>query len=98
MTSAKEILDKIQQQIEKSDISDSYQTKGEVIEVKDGVALVAGLQQVRFSEAVTFENGTKGLVLDLLPDQVGVLILGNPESIVQGEMVKTTGEVFSVGV
>lgn len=98
MTSAKDILRDIQAQIEKSDIGDSYQTKGEVLEVKDGVALVAGLQQVCFSEAVTFENGTKGLVLDLLPDQVGVLILGKPESIVQGEMVKATGDVFSVGV
>lgn len=98
MTSAKEILSKIQNQIENSTIGDSYQTKGEVLEVKDGVALVAGLQQVRFSEAVTFENGSKGLVLDLLPDQVGVLILGDPEKISQGEMVKATGKVFSVGV
>lgn len=98
MTTAKDILDKIHQQIEQNDIGDSYQTKGEVVEVKDGIALVAGLQQVKFSEAVEFENGLTGLVLDLLPDQVGVLILGNPESVNQGETVKATGKVLSVGV
>jgi len=70
MTSATEILAKIQQQIEQTTISDELTNKGEVLEVKDGVAIVSGLQKVMFSEIVVFENGNKGLVLDLLPDQV----------------------------
>jgi F-type H+-transporting ATPase subunit alpha len=41
-----------------------------------------------FSEIVEFENGSKGLVLDLLPDQVGILILGKYEGLQQGQVVK----------
>jgi F0F1-type ATP synthase alpha subunit len=40
------------------------------LEIKDGVATVTGLQSVAFSEIVLFENGMKGLVLDLLKDTV----------------------------
>jgi len=56
MTSATEILAKIQQQIEETTIADELTNKGEVLEVKDGVAIVSGLQKVMFSEIVIFEN------------------------------------------
>ena len=51
-----------------------------------------------FSEIVVFENNMKGLVMDLLSDQIGVLILGEYKNIQQGDTVTTTGKVFSVGV
>jgi F-type H+-transporting ATPase subunit alpha len=51
-----------------------------------------------FSEIVEFENGLKGLVLDLLPDQVGVLILGDYSKVSQGDTVNASGKVFSINV
>jgi F-type H+-transporting ATPase subunit alpha len=51
-----------------------------------------------FSEIVEFENGKKGLVLDLLPDRVGVLVLGDYSDIKEGDIVKSTGKILSVGV
>lgn len=98
MTSATEILAKIQQQIEETTIADELTNKGEVLEVKDGVAIVSGLQKVMFSEIVIFENWSKGLVLDLLPDQVGILVLGEYKNIKQWDTVNKTDQVFSVGV
>lgn len=70
MTTVESILKKIEEQINSSDISTTFSKQGEILEIKDGVAIVAGLEEAMYSEIVIFENGTKGLVLDLLPDYV----------------------------
>ena len=93
-----EILKKIEQQVEKTQLDQSLSKQGEIMEIKDAVVLATGLEDVMFSEIVEFENGTKGLVLDLLPDQVGILILGKGEGLRQGQLVKSTGQVFSIDV
>jgi len=98
MPIALDILQKIKDQVEQTELGDELNTKGEVLEVKDGVAIVSGMQKVMFSEIVTFENGMKWLVLDLLPDQVGVLVLGEYKNISQGDTVSSTGTIFSIGV
>jgi len=79
MTAVADILRKIEASLDAAaaSLGDEFSQKGTILEIKDGVATVTGLQKVRFSEIVEFENGTKGLVMDLLKDQVGVLILGN---------------------
>jgi F-type H+/Na+-transporting ATPase subunit alpha len=96
MSIVQDLLQKIEQQIATTQIGDSFSTKGTILEIKDGVATVTGLQSVAFSEIVLFENGIKGLVLDLLKDSVGVLILGDYATLMQGDVVKATGQVFSV--
>lgn len=98
MSTAQDILKKIEQQISDAKLDTELGKHGQVIEIKDGVATVSGLEHVKFSELVVFENGTQGLVLDLLKDMVGVLILGSPTGISQGEIVKPTGKVFTIGV
>ncbi len=98
MSTAQDILKKIEQQISDTKLDTELGKHGQVIEIKDGVATVSGLEHVKFSELVVFENGTQGLVLDLLKDMVGVLILGSPTGISQGEIVKPTGKVFTIGV
>ncbi|HRX63898.1 MAG TPA: F0F1 ATP synthase subunit alpha [Candidatus Absconditabacterales bacterium] len=98
MINTESILKKIEEQIQKSDIKQSFSKQGEIIEIKDGVVLAVGLDDVMFSEIVEFENGSKGLVLDLLNDQVGILMLGDGKGLTQGQIVKSTGQVFSVSV
>ncbi len=98
MATAQDIINKIKQQVEKTDLGDQLNAKGEVLEIKDGVALVGWLHKVMFSEIVEFENWLKGLVLDLLPDQVGVLILGDYSEVSQGDTVVSSGKVFSINV
>jgi F-type H+-transporting ATPase subunit alpha len=98
MSVAQDLLKKIEAQITSADLSEEFSKKGTILEIKDGVATVTGLAEVSFSEIVEFENGLKGLVLDLLKEYVGVLILGDYGTLAQGDTVKATGEVFSVGV
>ncbi len=98
MSLAQELLKKIEEQIASTDLQDSFSQKGQILEIRDGVATVTGLASVMFSEIVEFENGTKGLVLDMLEDTVGVLILGEYGTLEQGQMVTSTGKVFSVWV
>jgi len=98
MQVVKEILERIEQDIKNADIGDSFSKKGEILELKDGVATVVGLDDAMFSEIVEFENGIKGLVLDLSNDSVGVLVLGDYSKLRQGDTVKAVGKVLSVGV
>jgi F-type H+-transporting ATPase subunit alpha len=76
MIHVQDILSKIEKQINSTQLNQEFSKQGEILEIKDGVALVSGLEDIMFSEIVEFENGNKGLVLDLLSDQVGILILG----------------------
>jgi len=98
MINAESILKKIEEQIDTSDIKQSFSKQWEIIEIKDGVALAIWLDNVMFSEIVEFENGTKWLVLDLLSDQVWILILWKWEWLTQWQIVKSTWKVFSVQV
>lgn len=96
--SVSEILQNIEKSIQNVQLGDEFSQKWTIIEIKDGVATVAWLEKVKFSELVEFENGTKGLVLDLVKDYVGVLILGESAWLSQGGVVKSTGQVFSISV
>ena len=98
MSIAQELLQKIEEQIASTSLKEEFSKKGEILEIKDGVATVIGLEDVAFSEIVEFENGVKGLVLDLLKEYVGILVLGDYTGLQQGDIVKSTGQVFSVGV
>lgn len=98
MQIVKEILEKIEKDIQESNLNDSFSKKWEILELKDGVAIVVWLDDAMFSEIVEFENGTKWLVLDLSNDTVGVLILGDYSWLNQWDTVKTMGKVLSIGV
>lgn len=93
-----EILKKIEQQVDKTQLDQKLSKQWEIMEIKDAVVLATGLEDVMFSEIVEFENWSRGLVLDLLQDQVGILILGKGEWLRQGQLVKSTGQVFSIDV
>jgi F-type H+-transporting ATPase subunit alpha len=71
---------------------------GYVEEVKDGVVSIRGLDKVSFGEIVTFASGVQGTVIDLLPDSVGVIVLGDYLKIQSEEIVKATGDILSVPV
>lgn len=98
MNNVHDILSRIEEQINSTDLEEHFSKQGEILEIKDGVALVSGLDDVMFSEIVVFENNMKGLVLDLLPEYVWILILGKWEWLKNGQLVKSTGQVFSINV
>ena len=71
---------------------------GTVLQVGDGIARVYGLTQVKAGELVEFETGVKAIVLNLEEDNVGVVLMGDNDGIVEGATVRRTGQIASVGV
>jgi F-type H+/Na+-transporting ATPase subunit alpha len=71
---------------------------GSVLSAGDGIARVYGLQGVMAGEMVEFKDGTRGLVLNLEEDNVGVAIMGRSDAIKEGDTVKRTGEIAQVPV
>lgn len=71
---------------------------GTVTEVADGVAIVSGLARALADELLIFASGVQGIVLDLEPGRLGVVLLGPSEHIRLGETVYRTRKVVSVPV
>ena len=72
---------------------------GEVIEVGDGIALVSGLRGAMAGELLEFtKNGVLGMALNLSPDNVGIMIMGEYQTIEEGDLVRSTGRIASVPV
>ena len=71
---------------------------GTVLQVGDGIALIYGLFGVQSGELIEFENGLRGIVLNLEEDNVGVVLLGNSTDIKEGHVARRTGKIASVEV
>ena len=61
---------------------------GQVLSVGDGIARVYGLDNVQAGETVEFENGVRGMALNLESDNVGIVIFGSDRDIAEGQTVK----------
>jgi F-type H+-transporting ATPase subunit alpha len=71
---------------------------GQVLSVGDGIARVYGLDNVQSGEMVEFENGVRGMALNLEIDNVGIVIFGNDREIKEGQTVKRTGAIVDVPI
>ena len=74
------------------------QETGTVLTVGDGIARVYGLEDAMAGEMVEFSNGTRGVVLNLEEDNVGIAIFGEFKGIKEGDTVKRLKEINSVPV
>jgi len=71
---------------------------GTVLQVGDGVARIYGLTKAQSGELIEFENGLRGLVLNLEEDNVGAVLLGDYSDIKEGATVKRTKQIAFVNV
>ena len=71
---------------------------GQVLSVGDGIARVYGLDNVQAGEMVEFENGVRGMALNLETDNVGIVIFGADKEIMEGQTVKRTGAIVDTPV
>ena len=69
---------------------------GTVLQIGDGIARVYGLNGVQAGELVEFENGLKGIALNLEEDNVGLVLLGGSGDIKEGATVKRLGRIASI--
>ncbi|QLQ15815.1 MAG: F0F1 ATP synthase subunit alpha [Micropruina sp.] len=71
---------------------------GTVVVSGDGIARVEGLPSAMANELLEFENGTRGIALNLDVREIGVVVLGDSEGIEEGSSVRRTGDILSVPV
>ena len=92
------IADSLLDQIKTFDHKVASRSVGTVSAVYDGVALATGLGDVAANELVEFSSGVAGIALDLQPDAVGIVVMGDYTSIEVGDEVRATGAIASVPV
>ena len=95
---ADEISAIIKERIENFSLNVDVNETGKVISVADGVANVYGLKNVMAGEMVEFENGEKGMALNLEESSVGIVILGKTDGIKEGLSVKRLAKLLRVPV
>ncbi len=71
---------------------------GRVLSIGDGIARVYGLDQVQAGELVEFDNGVKGMALNLETDNVGVVIFGDDRGIQEGDVVRRTETIVDTPI
>lgn len=88
----------LKQQLEGIQTGVELEEVGTVLQVGDGIARIYGLSNAQSNELIEFENGIEAIVLNLEEDNIGAVLLGPTEEINEGDIVKRTGKIASLGV
>ena len=88
----------LRQQLEGIQTGIELEEVGTVLQVGDGIARIYGLSNAQSNELIEFENGIEAIVLNLEEDNIGAVLLGPTEEISEGDVVKRTGRIASIGV
>ena len=92
------ITSEIRQRIESFEAPLEASEVGTVLSVGDGIARLSGLSGVMATELLEFPGGVQGIALNLEPDEVGAVIVGEYAHIEEGALVKSTGRIASIPV
>jgi len=95
---ADEISSLIKERIDNFELNIDVEETGKVVSYADGVARVYGMSNIMAGEMVEFENGDKGMAINLEESNVGVVVLGSGAGIREGLSVKRTGNLLKVPV
>lgn len=93
-----EISEIIKSRIDQLDVSSEAQNEGTVVSVTDGIIRIHGLTNVMYGEMIEFQGGVYGMALNLERDSVGAIVLGDYQSLAEGQTCKCTGRVLEVPV
>ena len=93
-----EISDVLKEKIAGLDLSAERKNEGIIVSVSDGIVRIHGMGDVMYGEVIEFENGTKGMALNLEQDSVGAVVLGDYLGLVEGQKAVCTGKVLEVPV
>ena len=84
--------------IDKWNLKAKAEQEGVVVEVGDGIVIAEGLRNVEYGEIVIFQSGVKGMVQDLRPDSIGIILFGEEDEVTEGSKVRRTKKVAGVPV
>ena len=93
-----EISEIIKSRIDKLDVSTEAQNEGTIASVSDGIIRIHGLADVMYGEMIEFDGGIYGMALNLERDSVGAVVLGDYQTLAEGQKVRCTGRVLEVPV
>ena len=93
-----EISEIIKSRIDKLDVSTEAQNEGTIVSVSDGIIRIHGLADVMYGEMIEFDGGIYGMALNLERDSVGAVVLGDYQTLAEGQKVRCTGRVLEVPV
>src|SRR3989475_4196929 len=71
---------------------------GSVLEIADGIARVHGLENCMSMEMLELPHDVTGLALNLEQDNVGAVLFGEWQRVVEGDTVKRTGRLLQIPV
>ena len=80
----------LKEAIEQFEATSQENEVGYVETIGDGIATILGLDHAMYGEVVVFENGTKGMVLDITTESIGVILFDTEGTIGQGTKVSRT--------
>ncbi len=93
-----EVSEILKKQLEGLAVGAETDEVGTVLQVGDGIARIYGLSNVQSNEMIEFQDGTKGIVLNLEEDNVGAVLLGASQRIKEGDTVRRTKRIASIQV
>ena len=93
-----EITEIIKQRIDNLDASAQAQNEGTIVSVSDGIIRIHGLADVMYGEMIEFEGGVYGMALNLERDSVGAVVLGDYQSLAEGQTCRCTQRILEVPI
>jgi F-type H+-transporting ATPase subunit alpha len=96
--SAQKITEEIKKDIKSFQSKAEIEEVGTIVEVRDGIVKIKGLDNCVSQEMLILSDGVQGLALNLEGNSIGAIVLGDYTKIQQGDTVKRTGKVMSVRV
>jgi F-type H+-transporting ATPase subunit alpha len=96
--SSEEIAAALRKYVEGFEPTMEREEVGRVTATGDGVAIVEGLPRAMANELLEFPKGILGIAFNLDEESIGCILLGEADQIEEGDPVKQTGRILSVGV
>ena len=93
-----EISEIIKSRIDNLEVSSEAQNEGTIVSVSDGIIRIHGLADVMYGEMIEFDGGVYGMALNLERDSVGAVVLGDYQTLAEGQKARCTGRVLEVPI
>lgn len=92
------MTDAISAKLENYNVDADLEEVGIVEKIGDGIATVIGMKNAMAGEMVELPHNVSGMVLNLNPDTVGIVLMGGETKIKEGDLVRRTGRIMDVPV
>ncbi len=88
----------IKKQIANVNLDSDAKTEGTIINIKDGIVNIHGLQEIMYGEMISMPGNSMGMALNLERDSVGAVVLGDYTHLREGDTVFRTNKILECPV